>query len=46
VANTQEGNVGRDTLFQDLRPLHRLQKCGGFDRQCHLELGSPNQVQL
>jgi hypothetical protein len=29
---TRKGNVGRDTLFQDLGALHRLQGCGGLDR--------------
>jgi hypothetical protein len=33
-----KGNVGHDTLFQDLGPLHRFQRCGGVDRQCHLEI--------
>ncbi len=27
-----------DILFQDLGPLHRLQRCGGVDRRCHLEI--------
>ncbi len=30
--------MGHDTLSQDLGPLHRLQGCGGLDRQCHLEI--------
>jgi hypothetical protein len=30
--------VGRDTLSQNLGPLHRLQGCGGVDRQCDLEI--------
>jgi hypothetical protein len=30
--------VGGHTLFQDLGPLHRLQRCGGVDRQCDLEV--------
>jgi hypothetical protein len=30
--------VGHDTLSQDLGPLHRLQGCGGVDRQCDLEV--------
>ncbi len=30
--------MGRDTLPQDLGPLHRLQRCGSVDRQCHLEV--------
>ncbi len=38
MANTREGNVGRHTLSQDLGPLHRLQGCGGVDRQCNLEV--------
>jgi hypothetical protein len=38
VANTREGNVGGHTLSQDLGPLHRLQGCGGVDRQCDLEV--------
>jgi hypothetical protein len=38
VASTWERNVGRDTLSQDLGPLHRLQRCGHVDRQCHLEI--------
>ncbi len=38
VANRWKGNVGRNTLFQDLEPLHRLQRCGGVDRQCCLEI--------
>ncbi len=38
MVNTREGNVGCDTLSQDLGPLHRLQGCGGLDRQCHLEI--------
>jgi hypothetical protein len=38
VANTGEGNVGLHTLSQDLGPLHRLQGCGGVDRQCDLEV--------
>ncbi len=36
MANTREGNVGGDTLPQNLGPLHRLQRCGGVDRQCDL----------
>ncbi len=38
MANTREGNVGGHTLLQDLGPLHRLQRCGGVDRQCDLEV--------
>jgi hypothetical protein len=38
VANTREGNVGGHTLSQDLGPLHRLQGCGGLDRQCDFEV--------
>jgi transposase InsO family protein len=38
VVNTREGNVGGHTLSQDLGPLHRLQRCGGLDRQCDLEI--------
>jgi hypothetical protein len=38
VANTRERNVGGHTLPQDLGPLHRLQRCGGVDRQCDLEI--------
>jgi hypothetical protein len=34
---------GRDTLPQDLGPLHRLQGCGGVDRQCHLDTSQFNQ---
>ncbi len=30
--------MGCHTLSQDLGPLHRLQRCGGVDRQCHLEV--------
>ncbi len=30
--------MGHDTLSQDLGPLHRLQGCGGVDRQCDLEV--------
>jgi hypothetical protein len=30
--------VGYDTLFQDLGPLHRFQRRGGVDQQCHLEI--------
>ncbi len=30
--------MGRDTLSQNLGPLHRLQGCGGVDRQCDLEI--------
>ncbi len=35
---THEKDVGRDTLLQDLGPLHKLQGCGGVDRQCDLEV--------
>jgi len=38
VANTRERDVGGHTLSQDLGPLHRLQRCGGVDRQCDLEI--------
>ncbi len=38
VANTKEGNVGHDTLSQDLGPLHRLQGCGGLDWQRHFDV--------
>ncbi len=38
MANTREGNVGGHTLSQDLGPLHRIQRCGGVDRQCDLEV--------
>jgi hypothetical protein len=38
VANTWEGNVGRRTLSQNLGPLHKLQRCGGVDWQCDLEV--------
>ncbi len=45
MANTQEGNVGHHILSQDLGSLHRLQGCGGVDRQCDLEvLCHPTQV--
>jgi hypothetical protein len=30
--------MGRDTLFQGLGPLHRLQRCGCVDRYYHLEV--------
>ncbi len=30
--------MGRNTLSQDLGPLHRLRRCGGVDRQCYLEV--------
>jgi len=33
-----QGNVGGHTLSQDLGPLHKLQRCGGVDRQCDLEV--------
>ncbi len=38
VANTWKRNVGCHTLSQDLRALHRLQRCGGVDQQCYLEI--------
>jgi len=38
VANPREANVGGHTLPQNLGPLHRLQRCGGVDRQCDLEV--------
>jgi len=38
VANTRKRDVGGHTLFEDLGPLHRLQRCGGVDRQCDLEV--------
>jgi len=38
VANTREGNVGSHTLSQNLGPLYRLQRCGGVDQQCDLEV--------
>jgi len=31
VATHEKGNVGCDTLPQDLGPLHRFQGCGGVD---------------
>ncbi len=30
--------MGGHTLSQDLGLLHRLQRCGGVDRQCDLEV--------
>ncbi len=30
--------MGHDTLSQYLGPLHRLQRCGSVDRQCHFEI--------
>jgi hypothetical protein len=38
VASTWKRDVGCHTLFQDLGPLHKLQGCGGVDRQCDLEV--------
>ncbi len=38
ATNSWKGNVRHDTLFQDLGPLHRLQRCGGVDQQFHLEI--------
>jgi hypothetical protein len=31
-------SVSSHTLSEDLGPLHRLQRCGGVDRQCDLEV--------
>ncbi len=28
----------KSKFFRDLGPLHRLQRCGGVDRQCDLEV--------
>jgi hypothetical protein len=36
--NTRERDVSGHTLSQDLGPLHRLQGCGGVDRQCDFEV--------
>ncbi len=38
MANPREGNVSGHTLPQNLGPLHRLQRCGGVDQQCDLEV--------
>ncbi len=30
--------MGDHTLSQNLGPLHRLQRCGGVDQQCNIEI--------